>query len=129
MLVCNRPKGCARDPRSEPGRWARLCCCTSGGKAQEPLSCIPGPLRRIRTSNGILFGVHHELGIAARESAGWDRERSQEIREGCGGAQHTSVLEKCCTKGKKIQVNSTKTPGSKQLQETFRLNRRKNFPR
>lgn len=52
---------------------------------------MPGPLWRIRTANWILFRVHRELSVVARESAGLNRERSGEIREGCGGARQLSL--------------------------------------
>lgn len=84
---CAGEPGCARDPRGMQGRWAWLCFCTSGGKAQKPLSRISGPLWRIRMANWILFRVHCELSITARESTGLNRERSEEIREGCGKAR------------------------------------------
>lgn len=53
-------------------------------------------------ANLILLKVHQELSITGKESTGLNRERSEEIGEGCGVAQQVSLCrEKAAGKARK----------------------------
>lgn len=66
----------------------------------------PRSLWRIRAANWILLRVHQELGITAKESAGLNRGRLEEMGEGHGGAQQVPPCrEKAVGKTRKSNPN------------------------